>query len=186
LVAHSTRKTFPCKIQPIRILFTIKRTDRIRKARLHFVRTNPAALRFTMKFRALGLLAFAAVLLACEPAGAGDPTGLWRSESGLSRYRVRYCGQGICVKIDWIVEGPEVRDVNNPDPALRSRRVMGIDIISKSKPAGKDRWTGEIYNFKNGQTYIGKAELIDRNHLRVAGCVLGGLICISQNLYRLE
>src|SRR6185369_2885807 len=105
------------------------------------------------------LFAAVAALLLGTTAHAANPAGLWQSETGLSRYEVRHCGQGICVKIVWIVEGPEVRDIHNPDPAKRNRRVMGIDIVTNSKRVTDSRWTGHIYNFKNGRTYDGWAEL---------------------------
>jgi uncharacterized protein (DUF2147 family) len=139
--------------------------------------------------RGLFLLRFATLTLAALRPGAakaGDPAGLWRSETGLSRYQVRHCGQGICVKIVWIVEGPEVRDVNNPDPSKRSRRVMGIDIASNFVPERPHRWTGSLYNFKNGQAYQGWAGLVGPNTLTVAGCVLAGVICIRQTLSRIQ
>jgi uncharacterized protein (DUF2147 family) len=132
------------------------------------------------------ILGFTALGLgAVVPAYAADPSGLWRSESGLSRYRVRHCGQGICVRIVWIVEGPQVRDIHNPDPALRNRRVMGIDIASNFAPDGPNRWQGSLYNFKNGKNYDGYAALMDDTKLQVAGCVFGGIICLKQTLQRL-
>jgi uncharacterized protein (DUF2147 family) len=139
--------------------------------------------------RGLNLLWLATLALATLPPGAaqaGDPAGLWRSESGLSRYQVRHCGQGICVKIVWIVEGPAVRDIHNPNPALRNRPVMGIDIVSRSHATGPNRWDGNIYNFKNGQTYSGWAEMISEDQMQMAGCVLGGLICLRQRLFRMQ
>jgi uncharacterized protein (DUF2147 family) len=132
------------------------------------------------------LLAFASVLASLCECRAADPAGLWLSESGKSRYRVTRCGTGICVQIAWIVEGPEVTDEMNPDPAKRRRRVMGIDIASDFRADGADRWKGSLYNFKNGKTYQGRAELHGTNQLKLAGCVLGGMICLTQNLSRLE
>ncbi|HEV7879094.1 DUF2147 domain-containing protein [Bradyrhizobium sp.] len=117
---------------------------------------------------------------------AADPTGLWLSESGKSRYRVTQCGTGICVQIAWIVEGPKVTDEMNPDPAKRRRRVTGIDVASDFRADGADRWKGSLYNFKNGKTYQGRAEMHGVNQLKLAGCVLGGILCLSQTLSRLE
>jgi uncharacterized protein (DUF2147 family) len=132
------------------------------------------------------LFILAAVLLFVGECRAGDPAGLWLSESGKSRYRVTHCATGICVQIVWIIEGPQVTDEMNPDPAKRRRRVMGIDIASNFKPDGTDRWKGGLYNFKNGKTYDGRAELDGVNRLKLAGCVLGGYICLTQTLTRLE
>ena len=65
---------------------------------------------------------------------AGDPAGLWLSETGKSRYRVTHCASRICVQLVWIIEGPQITDEMNPDPAKRRRRVMGIDIASIFSP----------------------------------------------------
>jgi uncharacterized protein (DUF2147 family) len=133
------------------------------------------------------VLAFVTALLTgAGTASAADPAGLWQSETGLSRYQIRHCGQGICVRIVWIVEGPEVRDANNPERSKRQRRVMGIDIVSNSRRTAENRWSGSIYNFKNGKTYDGWAELDRPDRLRMAGCVFGGLICLTQILSRIE
>jgi uncharacterized protein (DUF2147 family) len=132
------------------------------------------------------LFILAAVTAFIGECRAGDPAGLWLSETGKSRYRVTHCASGICVKLVWIIEGPQVIDEMNPDPAKRHRRVMGIDIASDFRPDGTDRWNGNLYNFKNGKTYDGRAEMDRADRLRLAGCVLGGIICLTQTLTRLE
>lgn len=133
-----------------------------------------------------GLPVAAALIAIAGPLHAADPAGLWRSETGKSRYRVSRCGSGICVNIAWIVEGPDVRDEHNPDPTKRNRRVIGIEIVSNAKPAGRDRWEGRIYNFKDGKTYSVRATLQTPDRMRFAACVAGGLLCLTQHLTRLK
>lgn len=138
------------------------------------------------KFLPTALFSLAAVAAFAGECRAGDPAGLWLSETGKSRYRITHCATGICVKLVWIIEGLQVIDEMNPDPARRHRGVMGIDIASDFRPDGADRWHGSLYNFKNGKTYQGRAEMHGADQLKLAGCVLGGMICLTQSLSRLE
>jgi uncharacterized protein (DUF2147 family) len=137
---------------------------------------------------ATALLRVSAALsfLACGYAHAADPAGLWQSQSDQSRYRVRHCGQRICVRIAGIAEGPAVRDIHNPDPSLRNREVIGIDIISASKSTGDNSWAGAIYSFRSGQTLPGRLQLEDDNTLSVTACLVESLLCQMQKLTRLE
>jgi hypothetical protein len=57
---------------------------------------------------------------------------------------------------------------------LRSRNIVGLQFITM-KPAGKNRWEGEIYNAKDGKTYSGNLTLADANTLKIQGCVMGFL-----------
>ena len=137
---------------------------------------------------AIALLRISATLsfLACSYAHAGDPAGLWQSELDLSRYQVRHCGQGICVRIARIAEGPGVSDIHNPDPSLRNRRLIGIDIFSASKSTGDSSWAGALYNFRNGKTSIGRAQLENDNTLSITWCILDEILCAVHKMTRLE
>jgi uncharacterized protein (DUF2147 family) len=112
-------------------------------------------------------------------AQAANLDGLWRSESGLSHYRLWHCGDGICAKIIWIVEGPGVLDINNPDPTKRTRPVMGIEIVKNSTSTGPNSWIGAVYYFKHGRFYDGRAQLLESGALQVG-------ICVTKRLKSLE
>ncbi len=58
----------------------------------------------------------------------------------------------------------------NPDPARRSRPMLGIRIFGM-QPAGSNRWTGTIYNADDGKTYSGRLELLDPSRLKIEGCL---------------
>ncbi len=62
----------------------------------------------------------------------------------------------------------------------RSRPLLGTAVLLGLKPSGASEWTGSLYDAENGRTYIGKLTIVDERHIKVAGCVLGGLICESQ------
>lgn len=135
-----------------------------------------------------GLLAivFAVALARLVPiaVSAADATGEWLIEDGDARVRIAPCGADLCGTVAWIKEGSPTVDVNNPDPAKRSRPLIGSEVLLGLKPSGTSEWTGSLYDAENGRTYVGKLTIVDERHIKVAGCVLGGLICETQTWTR--
>jgi len=122
--------------------------------------------------------AFGLVLLALPvQAQPADPSGTYLSESGDTRVRIAKCGAAYCGTIV-SVQG-EAKDVNNPDPKLKGRNLVGVQMISNIQPSG-DGFTGQLYNYKDGKTYTGKMSFAGGKAMQLSGCVLGGLICRSQ------
>jgi uncharacterized protein (DUF2147 family) len=120
----------------------------------------------------------AAVWLATPTAShARDALGLWLTKDRDAKVRVSECGGGaLCGTIVWLSEpidketGKPVADKMNPDPARRSRPMVGIRIFTM-QPAGPNKWTGAIYNADDGKTYSGNVELLDGNRLKIQGCL---------------
>ncbi|MEM1024789.1 MAG: DUF2147 domain-containing protein [Myxococcota bacterium] len=55
-----------------------------------------------------------------------------------------------------------VKDVHNPDPALRNRSVVGLVFLKDFAKTGDNEWSGgTVYSFNNGRTYRGKLWLED-------------------------
>jgi len=129
---------------------------------------------------------FVASLVVClgAPAVAAEATGDWFVENKGAVIRVGPCGGAMCGHIAW-TKGPPGTDKNNPDPAKRSRPIIGLPIILNMKPtAGRaNRWEGEIYNAEEGKIYSGSITLVSENTLRIEGCVLG-ILCGGQNWAR--
>ena len=123
-------------------------------------------------------MALLAVLtaLSIAPASAGDPSGDWLVENGEAKIRVALCGGSLWGVISW-EKNPGGKDSSNPDPAKRSRDTLGLPILIDMKPAGGDKWAGQIYNAKDGKMYQASVSLESDNALKVRGCVLGGLFC---------
>ena len=125
----------------------------------------------------------AATLVWLEgPALATDPNGDWLVADKTAVIRLTPCGQALCGNIAWTKSTPGT-DRNNPDPAKRSRSVIGLPILLDMKPAGPNRWEGEIYNANDGKTYTGRIALANENVLRIEGCVLG-FLCGGENWSR--
>lgn len=130
-------------------------------------------------------LALAAALLASLPlsASAQDASGTWLTASGETRVRISPCGPSVCGTIVW-VKDTGARDANNPNAALKSRSLVGINMI-QMKPAGDRKWSGTLYNPQDGKTYSGTLTVNSASSLSLSGCV-AGIFCRSQNWTRVN
>jgi len=129
------------------------------------------------------LTAMMALGSAPAMAQAETPVGTWQSESGDTRVRIAKCGQAMCGTV--VSVRGEAKDVNNPDPNLRSRNLVGVQMISNIQPSGQGAWSGSLYNYRDGKTYTGKMRLNGSNALELSGCVLG-VFCRSQVWTRVQ
>ncbi|KAA0121693.1 DUF2147 domain-containing protein [Methylobacterium sp. P1-11] len=128
------------------------------------------------------VLAALAAGLLCGTAQASDPSGIWLTETGTSRVRIVPCGSGFC---GTIVSAPgKGLDAKNPDPALRTRSVVGVQILSAPQVDGAG-FSGTLYNPNDGKTYSGSLKLTSANTLEVAGCVMS-VFCKRQTWTRVK
>jgi uncharacterized protein (DUF2147 family) len=137
----------------------------------------------------IGLIA-SAILYCIGPANAVDLMGNWLTENGRSRVRIADCGGALCGTIVWLKEpndpetGKPKTDKNNADAGKRARPLIGVPIVLSMKPAGADKWSGQVYNAEDGKTYSGNITAQGPNALKLEGCALGGLICKGQTWTR--
>ncbi len=86
------------------------------------------------------------------------------------------------------MEGKIQIDRKNPDPLLRDRKVMGLKVVGdmhtdpKNSNVLKGGW---VYDSWNGKKYYGKAELSEKNLLRLRGSLdPWGILGYSQKCSR--
>ena len=135
---------------------------------------------------------FAAAVLAASalaaPALAGDPTGLWQTQTNGGQVRIERCGNALCgtlVTSQALRENPNQLDVRNKDEALRGRALRGLRILS-GFTGGPTEWTGgSVYKPDNGNTYRGSITMTNDNTLRLRGCVVAPL-CTTQTWTRIQ
>src|ERR1043166_9706565 len=129
------------------------------------------------------VVAIIAMLFGASPASAqsAEPVGVWLTEKGDARVKITKCGSAICgvivglkEPIDPATGQPQVDD-KNPNPALRTRPVIGISLYIAMRPSAPGRWSGQIYNADDGGTYVSHVSFAGGDALRVEGCV--GMIC---------
>lgn len=116
-------------------------------------------------------------------AASADVFGDWVYPDNGSVIRVYGCSSSLCAKIIK-VKDPSRRDVNNPNPKLRNRPIVGVVIATGGAPTGGNGWIGNLYNPLDGNTYRGTLHVLNRNTLTVVGCFGGGLLCNAKTLKR--
>ncbi|MBV9835332.1 MAG: DUF2147 domain-containing protein [Alphaproteobacteria bacterium] len=122
------------------------------------------------------------VLLAGAASAQTSPMGDWLTAAASAVVKVSPCASGegtLCGRIVWLWDPSTTADTRNPDPALRSRPLVGLDMLSGFRPGAPGEWTGgRIYNPEDGNTYSATLKLRDATTMEVRGCVL--FVCRSQ------
>jgi uncharacterized protein (DUF2147 family) len=130
--------------------------------------------------------ALAAIVFTLGSAYAADPAGTWVTQKADARIRVAHCGKELCASVAWIKDSVDPKtgkapvDERNPDPAKRSRKILGLRIFSMESD-GQGGWSGPIYNSDDGQTYRGRVALRG-DLLDVQGCIVA--VCGTQTWTR--
>jgi uncharacterized protein (DUF2147 family) len=132
-----------------------------------------------------------AALLAAPGASAqagGEVSGVWLTQAGDAKVRVSKCGGGICGVVVWLKDpinpatGKPHVDDKNPNPSLARRPMIGLPLFSGMRPSGPDKWSGQIYNADDGNSYASHISLAGPDILKVEGCV--GVLCGGENWTR--
>lgn len=157
-------------------------------------------------------LCLAAMLAA--PASAAEPMpapeaivapaspveGVWLT-AAKSELTVTACPDGFCGAITKIVVPEDLykqnkaaiesmggadnaTDVMNKDPSLRSRPILGLQILTLHAGNKPQIFDGTIYNPQDGNTYSGYVEVLGPDKIRLNGCILYNTICKGEDWTR--
>ena len=102
--------------------------------------------------------------------------GKWMSSENNLTVQVYKNGDHFRAKIIWFKDDPsepmeEWRDKHNPDPKLRSRKLLGMDVLSDLRyDADDNSWEdGTVYDAKHGHNWDASAYIDKQGLLRVRG-----------------
>ncbi len=128
------------------------------------------------------MLAAAPALALAAPAQAADPiAGRWVTEDRDAVVTIGDCGRQTCGRISSFLKmppnGAEQRDINNPDADKRTRKLLGLPVLTELAKDG-DLWRGRIYDPKSGKTYRSVVRRASNGRLEVQGCI--GPFCSTQ------
>jgi uncharacterized protein (DUF2147 family) len=128
------------------------------------------------------VLALTLATIAFTGANAAAPVnGRWVTEEKNAIVEIAPCGVSLCGKIArFLVSPPQgvgQKDTKNPDKTLRTRTLLGANILSGFKAAGSE-WHGQIYDPKSGKTYRSVVYKGVSGNLVVKGCI--GPFCKTQ------
>jgi uncharacterized protein (DUF2147 family) len=60
--------------------------------------------------------------------------------------------------------------------------MIGLSLFSGMQPSGPHKWSGQIYNADDGNSYASNISVLGPDTLKVEGCV--GAICGGENWTR--
>jgi uncharacterized protein (DUF2147 family) len=129
------------------------------------------------------------LLLALAAAGPPSPgiEGLWLNDDRKGLVRIAPCGGRLCGTIVKVLDrapGAPKTDIHNPDPALRNRPFVGLQVLTGFERAGATWKNGRAYDPESGKSYRSTLALNPDGSLKVTGCVL--FICESRRWTRVR
>jgi len=137
------------------------------------------------------LFSFILMLMPLAAAFAQDVIGKWKLEDGSAIVEVYKNGDSFNGKIVWLqnpteADGSPAVDSNNPDKALRSRQLIGLNMLSGLKKTGSEYSGGKIYDPGNGKTYNCSMK-VEGDVLKVRGSLdKKGLIGTTMDSFRVK
>lgn len=117
-------------------------------------------------------------LWAAGAAYADPIEGMWKTQPDdgvFYHVNMQKCGPSFCGKfVKRFENGKETGGA-----------MIGKNAVFDMKPKGGGSYEGKAWKPSNNKTYNGKGSH-SGNSLKMSGCVLGGLICLSQKWTRLN
>ena len=137
------------------------------------------------------IFSFILMLMPLGMAFAQDVIGKWKLEDGTAIVEVYKSGDSFNGKIVWLAnpteaDGSPAVDKNNPDKSLRSRKLIGLNMLSGLKKDGGEYSGGKIYDPSNGKTYNCSMK-VEGDVLKVRGSLdKKGLIGRTMDWFRVK
>jgi uncharacterized protein (DUF2147 family) len=141
----------------------------------------------------------AAILLTATTAFGAGPSnvlGLWKTDGGDSQLELFKCGDKLCGKIVWL-KVPKYIDSNDgpigttkvdrksPNPSLRNRPILGLQVMKGLTANGGNRWgKGVCYDPETGKSYKCNMQLTASGKLDLRGYIGISLIGRTFSLTR--
>jgi uncharacterized protein (DUF2147 family) len=142
--------------------------------------------------KTLSLVLSTLLLIAPMPATSAEPdaiVGTWTTDGEKSKVEIfkkdgQYYGKIVALKEPLYPTDPKHKDfepghegqpkvdMRNPAENLRSRAIVGMELMAGFKHDGDDVWSGgSIYDPESGKTYKCKLTSVSSNELKVRGFI---------------
>ena len=137
------------------------------------------------------IISMVAMLAPLAAAFAQDVVGKWKLDDGSAIVEVYKQGDAFNGKIVWLQDptepdGSPAVDKKNPDAKLRSRKLIGLNMLSGLKKSGAEYTGGSIYDPGNGKTYNCSMK-VEGDVLKVRGSLdKKGLLGRTMDWYRVK
>ncbi|MBC7915646.1 MAG: DUF2147 domain-containing protein, partial [Pyrinomonadaceae bacterium] len=103
--------------------------------------------------------------------------GKWLNVSGEGQIMIYKKGNEYFGKLVWLKspqddKGSPKLDIKNPEVSLKTRPVLGLEILKNFSYGGDGIWEdGSIYDPKTGKTYSCKMSMASKDKLNIRGFV---------------
>ena len=149
-----------------------------------FSTVNGSSLAHRLFVHAFVALAASSSFLAGPPLFATDSVpepveGLWRNPAASVIIAIAPCERLLCGTVKWASADAQ------RDAAKGTRHLVGSDLITGLRRSG-NRWIGQLFIPDENVRATARLQLLERDRLKVTGCLLMGLICDSQVWLRVE
>ncbi len=130
--------------------------------------------------------------MAQEEEHQQAPIGMWMPEDEESKVEIFPCGDAMCGKVAWMLDGYDedgnvLTDIHNPNPDLRKVPVLGLVIMTDIRPTEEEGvWRGEVYNPQDGRTYDFWLTVLSQSEITIEGCGLYNLVCQTHTWSRVD
>jgi len=128
---------------------------------------------------------------------ASPAQGTWRTLNG-TEVTIAPCAEGLCGTLSWVVipkkNAEQCRatdkqtfaslmlDYSNPDKALQTRPILGLNILTLKPTSDPTSFTVKVYNPEDGSTNDAQLFIMNGNNtLRIGGGCLGTMCVQSQD-----
>lgn len=115
----------------------------------------------------------AAGALAAEP---GDPLrGSWHNDDTTVAIRIDQCGADLCGKVIWATEKAQA-DARRGG----TEHLIGTTLFEGYHRSAPNYWSGTVFVPDMAHRFSSHVVMIDHDHARIAGCLLGRFLCLSE------
>lgn len=125
----------------------------------------------------LSIWLLTASFTALSQTKADNIIGKWTNEDGAARFEIYKAGNEYRGKITWLKDprANKATDQKNPDKSLRSRPLIGIDILTGlSYSTASNNWTGgKIYTPEKGAYADCTVIWVDSRTIKIEGRKFG-------------
>jgi uncharacterized protein (DUF2147 family) len=117
----------------------------------------------------------AALLIGAAPPSVSDLQGNWSNPKGTVEVRVGSCGSALCGTV--IAALPSaIADARESG----YRSLIGMQLLHDYRADGRGKWNGIVFVPDMGRSFPSHIQMVDANHVRISGCLIGTFLCKSQ------
>ncbi|MCW2394393.1 MULTISPECIES: DUF2147 domain-containing protein [unclassified Sphingobium] len=121
-------------------------------------------------------IAVAAMIGAFTPAHAENAiAGHWINPRGTVVVTTGDCDGGLCGWVSW-ANATALADAADAGVS----RLIGTKLLQDYHAKSPGHWAGRVYVPDLGRTFSSTIEQLDRDRVKISGCLIGGWLCKSQ------